>query len=225
MESLNTTRAELALIKAFLNQAEARDKICRSIQYGSKFISGGEPGVAQQVDKTTSLARKVFRLLKSVNELEALLAPAAKSMPLPLVLLARAKSCLLATFFALDQVVWAGRTGIYKNKERTELISKISLYCFLGGSATNSLHELGQLIHLSRMKQQAEDELERQRLQKQLEQRLLGWVKSSLDIVVGIGLLQLAPKKVTPRVTGAFGFVTSLISCYQLLPSPKAKVK
>ncbi|MCO5574064.1 hypothetical protein L7F22_027841 [Adiantum nelumboides] len=116
-------------------------------------------GVAQQVDKTTSLARKVFRLLKSVNELEGLLAPAEKSTPLPLVLLARAKSCLLATFFALDQIVWAGRTGIYKNKERTELISKISLYCFLGGSATNSLHELGQLIHLSRMKQQAEDEL------------------------------------------------------------------
>ncbi|KAI5074359.1 hypothetical protein GOP47_0010320 [Adiantum capillus-veneris] len=225
METLNATRTELALIKAFLNQAEARDKICRSIQYGSKFISGGEPGVAREVDKTTSLARKVFRLLKSVNELEALLTPAARTTPLPLVLLARAKSCLLATFFALDQIVWAGRTGIYKNKERTELISKISLYCFLGGSATNSLHELGQMIHLSRKKQLAKDELEQQKLQKQLEQRLLGWVKSSLDIVVAIGLLQLAPKKVTPRVTGAFGFVTSLISCYQLLPSSKAKVK
>ena len=57
---------------------------------------------------------------------------------------------------------------------------------------------------------------EHEKLQKQLEQRLLGWIKSSLDIVVAIGLLQLAPKKVTPRVTGAFGFVTSLISCYQV---------
>lgn len=37
-----------------------------------------------------------------------------------------------------------------------------------------------------------------------------------MDIVVAVGLLQLAPKKVTPRVTGAFGFVTSLISCYQV---------
>lgn len=225
MEALNATRADLALLKAFLNQAEARDKICRTIQYGSKFVSAGEAGVAREVDKTTSLARKVFRLLKSVNELEALLTPAAKTTPLPLVLLARAKSCLMATFFALDQIVWAGRTGIYKNKERTELLSKIALYCFLGGSATNSLHELGHILLLARKKQQTKDSYECQLLQKQLQQRLLGWVKSSLDIVVAIGLLQLVPKKVTPRVTGAFGVVTSLISCYQLLPSPKAKAK
>lgn len=38
-----------------------------------------------------------------------------------------------------------------------------------------------------------------------------------MDIVVAVGLLQLAPKKVTPRVTGAFGFITSLISCYQVV--------
>ena len=64
METLNATKAELALIKSYLNQSEARDKICRAIQYGSKFISAGERGVAQEVDRTTSLARKVFRLMK-----------------------------------------------------------------------------------------------------------------------------------------------------------------
>lgn len=37
-----------------------------------------------------------------------------------------------------------------------------------------------------------------------------------MDIVVAVGLLQLAPETVTPRVTGAFGFITSLISCYQV---------
>lgn len=41
-------------------------------------------------------------------------------------------------------------------------------------------------------------------------------MKAGLDIVVAVGLLQLAPKKVTPRVTGALGFATSLISCYQV---------
>ena len=86
------------------------------------------------------------------------------------------------------------------------------------------------------------------KLQKSNE-RLLALIKSSLDIVVAVGLLQLAPKKVTPRVTGAFGFASSLIACYQvykccttvayacplldclllspwqLLPSPPAKSK
>jgi hypothetical protein len=55
---------------------------------------------------------------------------------------------------------------------------------------------------------------------KQSDERLLALVKAAMDVVVAIGLLQLAPKKVTLRVTGAFGLITSLISCYQveLLP-------
>ena len=53
------------------------------------------------------------------------------------------------------------------------------------------------------------------KLQKSKERRL-ALIKSSLDIVVAVGLLQLAPKKVTPRVTGAFGFASSLIACYQV---------
>lgn len=64
MSSLDATRAELALVVLYLNKAEARDKICRAIQYGSKFLSNGEAGTAQNVDKSTSLARKVFRLFK-----------------------------------------------------------------------------------------------------------------------------------------------------------------
>ena len=64
MGSLDTVRGDLALVILYLNKAEARDKICRAIQYGSKFLSNGEPGPAQNVDKSTSLARKVFRLFK-----------------------------------------------------------------------------------------------------------------------------------------------------------------
>lgn len=64
MSTLDATRAELALLVLYLNKAEARDMICRATQYGSKFLSNGEPGTAQNVDKSTSLARKVFRLFK-----------------------------------------------------------------------------------------------------------------------------------------------------------------
>jgi Peroxisomal biogenesis factor 11 (PEX11) len=64
MTALDATRAELGLVVLYLNKAEARDKICRAIQYGSKFISNGQPGTAKTVDGTTTLARKVFRLLK-----------------------------------------------------------------------------------------------------------------------------------------------------------------
>lgn len=64
MTALDAARAELGLVVLYLNKAEARDKICRAIQYGSKFISNGQPGTAKTVDSTTTLARKVFRLFK-----------------------------------------------------------------------------------------------------------------------------------------------------------------
>lgn len=47
----------------------------------------------------------------------------------------------------------------------------------------------------------------------------LNYVKASVDVIVAIGLLQLAPKMVTPRVTGALGFATSLVALYQVRTS------
>ncbi|XP_009598453.1 peroxisomal membrane protein 11D [Nicotiana tabacum] len=231
--SLDAARAELALAVLYLNKAEARDKICRAIQYGSKFLSNGEPGTAQNVDKSTSLARKVFRLFKFINDLHGLISPTAPGTPLPLVLLGKSKNALLSTFLFLDQIVWLGRTGIYKNKERHELIGRISLFCWMGSSICTTLVEIGELGRLSASMKKLEKELKnndkykneqyRSKLQRSNE-RSLALIKAGMDIVVAAGLLQLAPKKVTPRVTGAFGFITSLISCYQLLPAP-AKAK
>ncbi|CAI5968915.1 unnamed protein product [Closterium sp. NIES-65] len=212
-----------------------------AIQYGSKFISGGEPGIAATVDKNTSLARKVFRLLKSVNEIQNLLSPAPKTTPLFLVLLGRIKSALLATFLGLDQVVWLGRSGIYQNKERSDLIAKLSLHCWMSSCGVGSVIEVCELYRLSitcaklgkeiRRAKEKKNATEQAKLKDQLlaalakaRQRQLNFVKSTTDIIVAIGLLQLAPKTVTPRVTGALGFFTSLISCYQLLPAaPSAK--
>ncbi|KAF5947687.1 hypothetical protein HYC85_013644 [Camellia sinensis] len=124
MSTLDVARAELGLAVLYLNKAEARDKICRAIQYGSKYLSNGEPGTAQNVDKSTSLARKVFCLFKFVNDLHALISPTSPGTPLPLVLLGK-----------------LSRTGIYKNKERAELIGRISLYCCMGSSICTTLVE------------------------------------------------------------------------------------
>ncbi|MCO5599196.1 hypothetical protein L7F22_053296 [Adiantum nelumboides] len=215
--------------ECYLDQAEARDRICRAIQYGSKFISGGMEGVAQQVDLSTGLARKVFRLLKSVNELEALVTRSEKSEHFSLVLLNKSKSCLMATFLALDNLVWAGRIGIFKNKRHTDLISNISLYFLLGAYACGSLAEFGHIVwkklderdkDISRVQPYALSVME-----KQPYAHVLGFIKSSLDVVVAVGLLQIAPKHVTPRITGACGTVTSLITCYELYRRASLKVK
>ncbi|KAI9113060.1 hypothetical protein K1719_015992 [Acacia pycnantha] len=228
MSTLDATRAELGLLVLYLNKAESRDKICRAIQYGSKFLSDGQPGTAQNVDRSTTLARKVFRLFKFVNDLHALISPAPHGTPIPLILLGKSKNALLSTFLFLDQFVWLGRSGIDQNKQRTELMGRISLFCWMGSSVCSTLVELGEIGRLTASMKKLEKELKnnnkydneqyRAKL-KESNERRLALIKAAIDIVVAVGLLQLAPKNVTPRVTGAFGFVSSLISCYQLLPA------
>ncbi|KAL6345354.1 hypothetical protein AAG906_015837 [Vitis piasezkii] len=50
----------------------------------------------------------------SVNDLHALICPAPQGTPLPLILLGKSKNAFLSTFLFLDQIVWLGRSGIYK---------------------------------------------------------------------------------------------------------------
>ncbi|GJT75969.1 peroxisomal membrane protein 11D-like protein [Tanacetum coccineum] len=61
---LDRAKDEVARVVLYLSKAEARDQICRAIQYGSEFPSNGEAGTTQNVDKASSLASRVFRLFK-----------------------------------------------------------------------------------------------------------------------------------------------------------------
>lgn len=56
-----STRTDLV---TYLKNDNTRDKIYRAIQFGSKFVSNGEPGTARDVDQTFALARKVFSIFK-----------------------------------------------------------------------------------------------------------------------------------------------------------------
>jgi 3-deoxy-D-arabino-heptulosonate 7-phosphate (DAHP) synthase len=41
-----------------------------------------------------------------------------------------------------DSVVWFGRSNIYKNKEKTELLSKASLYCWTVSTVVSAIIEV-----------------------------------------------------------------------------------
>ncbi|GJV85806.1 ATP-dependent DNA helicase Q-like 5 protein [Tanacetum coccineum] len=139
-------RTELALAVLYLNKAEARDKICKAIRYGSKFLSNGE-FQPRNIESEFILELSTICMLSLVQQLQ------------------------------LDKELKG--TDKHKNEQYRAKI-------------------------------------------KASNERSLALIKAAMDIVVAAGLLQLAPKKITPRVTGAFGFATSLISCYQARSLPCA---
>ena len=62
MSTLDATRAELALVILYFKKP--KPNATRAIQYGLKCWSEGQAGTTQNVDKSTSLAQKVFHLFK-----------------------------------------------------------------------------------------------------------------------------------------------------------------
>ncbi|GJY40484.1 peroxisomal membrane protein 11D-like protein [Tanacetum coccineum] len=81
---LDVARTEVALAVLYLTKAEARDQICRAIQYRSEFPNNGEAETTQNVDKASSLVSRVFRLFKFVNDSRALISPTALGTHLPI---------------------------------------------------------------------------------------------------------------------------------------------
>ncbi|KAK9095232.1 hypothetical protein Scep_026701 [Stephania cephalantha] len=218
MSTLDATRAELALVVLYLNKAEARDKICRAIQYGSKFLSNGEAVPLKMLINQLAWLGKFFAFL-------------SMSMICMLSLVQLFKELLFQLFYWESQKMhcyqlscfWIKLFGLVEQAS-----TRISFFCWMGSSVCTSLVELAELGRLSRSMKKLEkdlkntDKYQNEAYNDKLKisnERTLALVKAGMDIVVAVGLLQLAPKKVTPRVTGGFGFVSSLISCYQLLPS------
>jgi Peroxisomal biogenesis factor 11 (PEX11) len=67
MHTLEVARFDVAVLALYFNKAEARDKFCRAIQYFAKFINNGQPGIAYDIEKSSSMARKAFRIFKVIN--------------------------------------------------------------------------------------------------------------------------------------------------------------
>ncbi|KAM0070617.1 putative peroxisomal biogenesis factor 11 [Helianthus debilis subsp. tardiflorus] len=74
------------------------------------------------------LPKMLTSQLAWLRKFSVFLSPTAPGTPLPLVLLGKLKNALLSTFLFLDQIVWLHRSGIYKNKERAEIIGRVSAY-------------------------------------------------------------------------------------------------
>jgi peroxin-11B len=65
----------------YLDTHNGRDKICRLLQYGSRFLAwwlivNSRPELSKRIsnlEQSSSMARKIFRLAKSIAHIQAIL--------------------------------------------------------------------------------------------------------------------------------------------------------
>jgi len=211
-------------IKAFqglLSKSDGRDKLLAAMQYAAMFASAGAPGAAQQVQKSFAGARKPFRVLKPIDSIMPLLIGPAKKGAFPVVLLDKIKMLAFFFYFGADHIVWAGSTGLVKDKATLERAGKVSMYGWLTASLAALCIEaiaVGQTeAKAAKEKKEESCSGSQEALSTARFKHALSITNSCTQVAVASALLGLVPMK--PRTIASLGVLTSCISMYTLAPA------
>eukprot|EP01025_Chloroclados_australasicus_P051347 TRINITY_DN5974_c0_g1_i2.p2 TRINITY_DN5974_c0_g1~~TRINITY_DN5974_c0_g1_i2.p2 ORF type:complete len:239 (-),score=24.56 TRINITY_DN5974_c0_g1_i2:395-1111(-) len=213
---------------ALLAKSDGRDKFIATIQYVLMLISGGKAGMAKDLQGKVASARKVFRILKPLEQITPLLKdPYLRgNKPLYQELLPKVKSICMTVYFACDHVVWLGSANVIKDKTLLERCQKSSLWGWFLGSICTMITESGGLmdgsLDIKRTDEEDDEwEVKRAEMAKTVRRKVIVLVHAIIQGLLAAGLLQLRPFH--PRTTATFGVLASAINCYMLMPPlPKA---
>lgn len=224
----------LQVSNGLTSKADGKDKLLATLQYVLMFLSGGQPGLAKDLQAKVAAARKVFRIMKPVETLTPLLKepylPGKKSLHQEL--LPKIRSVCMAAYFTFDHLVWLGSVNVIKDKALLERCQKASLWGWLLGSvstiALESLSLSDGTMVVKRVPGEDDQawQIRRAELSASTHKKMLVLIHAVTQALLAIGLLQIRPFK--PRLTATFGVLASVLNCYMLSPpwpSLKPQVK
>lgn len=217
----------------FSNKTEGRDKLCKVLQYGSRFLKATltDPDILQRLNglfSATRDARKIFRLFKSLHEIESILsalsAESTSTIDTALTVLSRAA---FSVYWLLDNLSILGTIKLFNYD--TKPISKNAMTAWLIAILFNAAGTLKKLIESynqeDTLRKRKPDLETRESLKKLGIQRktnfltLLKCIGDFFPAVNGSQLpMQLLGRNIDERVCGLGGLVSGAISCYQAWP-------
>jgi len=187
------------------------------------LASAGEPGKLQQIQASVTKARKVFRLLKPLQQLTPVLVNEPYKLGWPWFLVNRLKAVLMAVYFGFDHVVWASQAGIYSNKEGLEKAKKISLYSWFGGSLCTIVEDIAVMSDaiqkvegLERGSEERKKAIEN--AVRTVQARRLTLLHATLQSLLALGLMEKSVFKGRKRLVGSVGLAASALNCYMMFP-------
>lgn len=187
------------------------------------FASAGEQGKLQQIQTSVTKARKVFRLLKPLQQLTPVLVNEPYKLGWPWYFVNRLKAVLMAVYFGFDHVVWASQAGIYNDKEGLDKAKKISLYSWFGGSLCTIVEDLAVISDAIQKVEGLERGSEERKKAieiavRTIQSRRLTLLHATLQSLLALGLMEKSVFKGRKRLVGCLGLAASALNCYMLFP-------
>mmetsp|Transcript_17445 Transcript_17445/g.19600 ORF Transcript_17445/g.19600 Transcript_17445/m.19600 type:complete len:225 (+) Transcript_17445:19-693(+) len=219
---------------AFTNKTEGRDKFCKAIQYASRYLKWYLEGKDNEDLKgrftglfnNMKVARKLFRLFKSVNEYKKIMDILSKKEVTQVDMLNAASRVCFLMYWVFDNLVVLSAVKFIKYDPK-QLNKYGALWWFMGlvlGQAVAfiKLSELAQEEAGIRKKERNED-TKKALVQVQAKKftEYLNIIKQGGDMITSSQAIELPHKfgfSFNDGTVGLGGLLSAVITMYQLYP-------
>ncbi|EDO45635.1 predicted protein [Nematostella vectensis] len=221
-----------AIVK-YNQQTLGRDKLCRSIQYGSRLVGyilqeylsmKDWADRANVLDKHASTSRKLFRLGKSIDMLLGLIQAREIRHDSVLRTLIMCRRMTYILYYLIDHVTWAARLGLFKSDpkawSRFQARFWALVLCF---GILRNLHDLKTLIFPPAKKDEG-GSCKTTSLERVMQRPdvVLDTVKNLADALLPFNVMGLI--ELNAGVAGVLGLTSSIAGALPLwYPSLKLK--
>jgi len=210
----------------YLETHNGRDKIVRLFQYSARFISwslinnnkAADAKKYQTLEETSSLARKVFRLGKSISLLQNAFRTFNEEHDGVLKTTVVVQQISLSLWLFLDHIIWATKIGLIKSDtpKHARRANTFWLIAMLAGIVKSCylLQQTQQIV--SHALATGKGESVSSARKAQLE-HLLELLRNIFDVPIPLtGLNQTVQKTIPTGIVGLCGSVSSIIGIYQV---------
>jgi len=201
----------------FLNTHNGRDKLCRTLQFGSKFVSlelekRGETDYSKRLlglSNNTSTARKVFRLFKSLSFIQNAINSYFDERDTILKVTTVSQNFCFAIWLYYDHFIWAGKVGLLKSD--LTVVTKRSNLFWLAGLILAIIKQTYLLNQTFQLKKENFQVLTSNQVELSLE-----LIRNIFDVPIPLtGLNEKAAQKISPSIVALLATFSSLIGFYQ----------
>ncbi|KXJ10305.1 peroxisomal membrane protein 11A [Exaiptasia diaphana] len=222
-----------AIVK-YNQQTLGRDKLCRTIQYGSRLTGYVMERVgfskdlvenAKKLDKHASTSRKIFRLGKSMDMYVGFVRASKMSGDNVVRVLIMCRRVTYILYYLVDHVTWADRVGLFKSDSKawSKFQSKFWLIALIFGVLRN-IYDLLNLLNVSKERVDGEKVKEKSIVQKVMKRPdvVLDTVKNSADFLLPLNVMGII--QLSTGVSGLLGLISSIAGAVPIW-YPELKLK
>jgi len=203
-----------------LDSHNGRDKVCRTIQYASKFLTWylakhshvESSKKFKTLEEASSMARKIFRLAKSIAHFQSAATTFSEEKDSVVKVTTVIQQLALAFWLLYDHVIWAGKLGLVKTERMPLYMRRANIFWLV--AMLMGIVKGGYLLDQSqRMASSVSNKADFRKRQFEIVVEL---IRNIFDVPIPLTALNQKVAALIPSgMVGLSGTFTSLIGGYQ----------